>query len=90
MTQTVIDFADVEIINELNALASKLSRCKDLNIERIGTWLWISGETKKHKTMLKNKGFKYSPKRQMWYYAVFKKQSRDINELREKFGSVEC
>ena len=39
-----------------------------VKIELCGTWLWVSGETKKHKETLKNNGFFYAPKKQMWYF----------------------
>lgn len=49
-------------------LINKLLDLEGLIIEIIGQWLWVSGETKKHRKTLKNLGLWYASKKQMWYF----------------------
>jgi hypothetical protein len=63
-----------------------------LDIEVCGTWIWVSGDTRPHKEALKEAGFKWAPKKMMWYFAGTKtKGSRgkwDMDKIRESHGSV--
>lgn len=53
-----------EFINIINVLTS----LTDIYIEICGSWLWITGNTKLHKEVLKNLKFRYAHKKQAWYY----------------------
>ncbi len=39
-----------------------------LIIEICGAWVWVSGDTFKHKAFLKVEGFKYASKKKSWYF----------------------
>ena len=39
-----------------------------LIIEICGAWVWVSGETYKHKAILKGAGYKFASKKKSWYY----------------------
>ena len=43
-------------------------RYPDLVTEIIGTWVWVTGETRKYKDQLKELNFKWSPKKLAWNY----------------------
>lgn len=43
-------------------------RYPDLITEIIGTWVWVTGETRKYKDQLKELNFKWSPKKLAWNY----------------------
>lgn len=67
----------------------------DLNIEIIGVWLWVSGQTFKHKSELLAAGFRWSKQRKMWYWhapqdgAAFRRKSKmSTAEMRLTFGST--
>lgn len=67
----------------------------DLNIEIIGVWMWVSGNTYKHKSELLAAGFKWSKKRKMWYWhspkdaPMFKRKPKlSTDEMRAIFGST--
>jgi len=80
-----------EILNE--ALQS-LQGLEGLKVEICGCWLWVSGNTKKHKEHLKENGFKYASKKRTWYFrpADWKSSSRgkySMEKIRGKFGSQE-
>lgn len=49
----------------------KLEKLNGLIIELIGTWLWVSGNTKENKEELKAMRFKWSHNRIAWYKAYY-------------------
>jgi curved DNA-binding protein CbpA len=64
----------------------------DLEIEIIGTWVWVSGDTKPVKESMKEMGFKYSGNKKSWYWyeGEFKKRSKKkftMEEIRDMHGS---
>jgi curved DNA-binding protein CbpA len=63
-----------------------------IEIEIIGAWIWISGDTKKYKDEFKKLGFKWSFKKYMWFHNngdVSKSRgSKTIEEIRNLYGSV--
>ena len=64
----------------------------DLDIEIIGTWVWIAGNTYEIKDLIKELGFKWAAKKKMWYwhsgeYTRRSKKKFDISEIREMHGS---
>ena len=83
---------DKEDLNIYPEVISKIINLKGIIIELIGVWLWVSGETKQHRTILKESGFWFAPKKQMWYSRPenFKSNTHkplDINAIRSKYGS---
>jgi hypothetical protein len=66
----------------------------DVHIEICGAWVWVSGNTRDIKEILKEAGFKWAPKKLMWYYRPddYKSSGRgkhNIEEIRFKYGSVQ-
>lgn len=72
---------------------SDLLRLKmpNVEIELIGTWVWIYGDTKPHKERLKELGCLWHGKRQKWYWRRFTHRRRTSNmsfdEMRFAFGA---
>lgn len=62
-----------EVINKLFAL-----KMIDIEIEIIGSFIWITGNTKPYKDEFKALNFRYSPKKMAWYQAPsdYKKRNR--------------
>lgn len=52
---------------ELEAILSTLSGLMGIVYEVIGNWVWISGETKEHKEILKKIGCKWAIKKKQWF-----------------------
>jgi curved DNA-binding protein CbpA len=76
-----------EINNALNAILHL-----GFDIEVCGAWVWLHGDTKPHRELLKQAGFKWAPKKCLWYYrpADYKSNGRgkfSMDEIREKHGS---
>jgi hypothetical protein len=73
-----------EIISEIIHL--------DITIEICGNWIWLSGNTRPYSKQLKEIGFFYSPRKQMWYWRPSGWESNnhkpwDIETIRKTFGS---
>ncbi|NMA84866.1 MAG: J domain-containing protein [Epulopiscium sp.] len=63
-----------------------------INIEIVGTWIWISGNTYPVKEQIKAAGFKFHRKKTMWFWypGEWKKRSTgsmDMDDIRRKYGS---
>lgn len=84
-TEAPEDF--IEIINSLIGL-------EGLKIELCGRWLWISGDTYKHKAALKAAGCRWCSKKKCWSWHhaedsdVFSKGRATMDYIREKYGST--
>ncbi len=81
------NFAD-----SLQKVISELSTLDGLILEVCGNWLWVSGDTKKHRVQIKDAGCYFSRKKCMWYfrpeeYKSISRKSHDIDEIRKKHGS---
>lgn len=65
----------------------------NLTIEICGSWVWVSGDTRAHKDILKEAGFKWAPIKKMWHfrpeeYKSFSRGKWDMDKIREKHGSL--
>lgn len=63
-----------------------------ITLEICGTWLWITGNTKEHKDIIKSTGARYSKNKKCWYYHMepYRKRSKrkiSLEEIREMYGS---
>jgi len=67
---------------------------EDVSIEIIGSWIWITGNTRAVKEDLKERGFKFSPNKLAWYwqYGDYRKKNGKqftMDEIRAMWGSEE-
>jgi hypothetical protein len=79
--------------SELNAAINAIIHL-GLTIEICGAWIWVSGDTRPHKDILKQAGYKWAPVKAMWHYRPkeWKSASRgnwDIDKIRARHGSQE-
>lgn len=75
---------------ELEKIISQILHFENITIELIGSWIWISGDTKTIKEKLKELGFKWASKKKMWYYGEMKSKNpkpKPIDEIKAKYGS---
>ena len=83
-TETAKDFAD---------LIEKLLRMDGVIIEIIGSWIWLTGNTKPHAAEINCLGFIWSKSKQAWYFTgtgekKTKRRGRySMDGLRNKWGS---
>lgn len=83
-----------ELSEELMNVISALSGIVGIEIELCGTWLWISGNTKENRELLKALKCRWSPNKGQWYFREekqggrrWRKGSIDMEEIRFKYGS---
>jgi hypothetical protein len=77
---------------DLGKLGAKIVSLTGLKASITGTWLWISGETKVHKELLKSLGLRYSSSKEQWYFTQkmpkgkFKGARKPFDEIVAKYG----
>lgn len=73
-------------------IINRLINYTDIEIEICGKWLWISGNTKAIKDILKELGCFWASKKLMWYWrpeeaASHNRKSASMEYIREHYGS---
>lgn len=81
-----------ETPEQFRDIISKIINLKNITVELCGMWIWISGETKQHKDILKALGFRWARKKGMWYWrneqdSVISHGKVSMAEIRKKYGS---
>jgi len=86
-----------EINNEANMseryrqVIDKLIILPNINIEIIGNWIWVTGQTYEVRQQLKEVGLFYASRKVAWYYRAQEYRTatsnKTIDEIREKYGS---
>jgi DnaJ-class molecular chaperone len=74
-------------------IVSQLAGLDGLIIELVGSWLWVSGNTYPHKEVLKELKFRWSSKKQAWYFHFepYKKKSKksfSLDDIKNMYGST--
>jgi len=82
-----------EMQNKINDIVCFFS-ITNLQVEIIGGWLWVTGNTYPVKKDLKENGFKFSKNKIAWYWHPegYRKKSKkqfNIDDIRTMFGSEE-
>lgn len=85
------DFSEDEKLREV--LQSIIS-LQNINIEIVGCWIWVDGETYEHKDKLKALGFRWAIEKRKWYFhtEAFRKRSKrklSMEDIRNYYGSTE-
>lgn len=81
---------DFKIDIELEKVISLILHFENITIELVGSWIWVSGDTKEIKDKLKELGFKWASKKKMWFYGEMKgrnPQEKSMEEIKSKYGS---
>lgn len=86
--------ATTESSEEFIDIISALLRLDGLTVELCGCWLWISGDTRKHKDALKAAGCRWAAPKQMWSWhhaedgSCHYRGKKSIDQIRTKYGST--
>lgn len=83
-------FVSSEIREKLNEIIF----LEEVTIEIIGSWIWITGNTKPVKEYLKAHGFRFSPNKLAWYWQYGDNRKMNgkqftMEEIRAMWGSEE-
>lgn len=81
-TETPVEF--MEIINSL-------INCEGLNIELVGRWIWVNGNTYPYKDIIKSLGFKWANTKKSWYWhtaedSTSNRKKMSLEQIKEKYG----
>ncbi len=77
---------------ELSEVLELIKGMPGVTAEVVGTWIWLDGDTKPYKEVIKNAGGWWSGKKRKWYFMPpgtrrFRGNSgMDYGEIKEKFG----
>lgn len=68
-----------------------LIHCDGVNIDLVGSWVWLTGNTYAHKDTIKALGFKWANKKQAWYwhsgeYIKRRNSKMTLDEIKNKYG----
>ena len=81
---------DFKIDVELEKIISLILHFENITIELVGSWVWVSGDTREIKDKLKEIGFKWASKKKMWFYGEMKGRNpneKSMEEIKSKYGS---
>lgn len=82
---------EVNLSDELNAALNAVIGL-GLTIEICGSWIWVSGDTKPHREVLKASGYRWAPKKLMWSFCGGERTTSrgkfSMDDIRSKHGSV--
>ncbi|MCT7513472.1 hypothetical protein [Aliarcobacter cryaerophilus] len=81
---------DIKIDIELEKIISLILHFENITIELVGSWVWVSGDTREIKEKLKEIGFKWASKKRMWYFGEMKSKNptpKSMEEIKNKYGS---
>lgn len=81
-----------EVTERFAEIIEQLIKMHGIEIEICGSFIWCSGDTKKYRIELKGMGFRWAPKKKMWFLAPksWKKKGRSemtIEDIRATYGS---
>lgn len=89
-------FKEADSAEDYSEILNALHELDGLEIEICGNWIWITGDTRKHKGRLGRKegglGCFYSKNKKAWYYRPaeyksFGRSGASMDEIRAKYGS---
>ena len=79
-----------DIEKKVREAVEKVAHLEGLDIEIIGAWVWVGGNTQTHKDALKAAGYWWMHKRKLWAFkGKFSSGNgqTSMEEMREKYGS---
>ena len=79
---------------KLREVLQKIVGFENINIEIVGCWIWVDGNTYEYKDNLKTLGFRWAREKKKWYFhtEAFRKRSKrklSMDDIRNLYGSTE-
>lgn len=96
--KSAADFHDLDEVGEqIRVMIEFALNLEGVDVELMGLWVWLTGNTKAHKETLKqwneahpDTKWKWSPKKTAWYFAgvpTFNRKETSLDEIRDTYGS---
>lgn len=89
--KSAADFHDLEEVAEVLRVKIEFALNLDgVEVELMGFWIWLTGNTKAHKEAIKAQGFKWAKHKEAWFYAgvpSFNRKEKSLDEIRSMHGS---
>ena len=84
---------DWENDRSLREVLQKIINLDGIEIEIVGAWIWVSGNTYSYKKELKEIGFKWASQKKQWYFHTdaYRKKSHkslSMDDIRNYYGST--
>lgn len=81
-----------EAPDEFIRIISAVVGLAGIDIDLVGTWVWITGNTYIHREALKAAGFRYASKKRAWYWhspddGCSRGGKKSLDEIKAKYGS---
>lgn len=79
---------------KLREVLQQIISFEGINIEIVGCWIWVDGNTYQYKDALNEIGFKWAREKKKWYFhtEAFRKRSHktlSMDDIRNYYGSTE-
>jgi hypothetical protein len=91
LSGTEFQDAELKISEDFKNIIDALINLEGLVIELVGSWIWISGDTKPHKSTIKSLGMFWARKKEMWYYRPSNSKggrgTKSFEQIKTKYGS---
>lgn len=83
---------EIKFSEKYRVALEKIIHLEDVNIELVGFWIWVTGNTYPVKAILKDAGFFFASKKLAWYfrtgeYQVSSRGEKSLDEIRSKYGT---
>jgi len=86
-----IYFSDDSKFNiEFEKIISQILHYENIIIEVVGSWIWISGDTRAIKDKLKELNFRWARVKKMWYYGEKVRNGGKVKSMEEIKGKYGC
>ncbi len=85
------DYADAAAVDErIRQAIERIITLEGLEIEICGLWVWVGGETKRHREALRQAEYRWASQKEKWYFAGVPAggfRSMEMDEIRQRYGS---
>lgn len=81
-----------EVPDGFKDIINSIIGCDGIEIDLVGSWVWVTGNTFIHRETLKKAGFMWARKKQAWYWRPEEEKGRrhshmNLDEIKEKYGA---
>lgn len=91
-TKTYTSSTDsTETAEEFMEIINALIHCEGVEIDLVGRWIWLTGNTYQYRDVIKGMGFRYASKKKAWYWhtaedACKSRKGLSLDQIKDKYG----